>query len=223
MSYYLSDIIIISVIVIYTIIGIKKGLISTIASIFGNIISFVLAIIGAKLFAQSFANAVVTPFANSFFKGKLEQNIKNRIEQSSLTETLNGIDLKTSISDILSSSNPIGDALNEITSSLYVSISYLILFFLIFFVAAILLSFLSKSLTTVTKSTLLGPINSLLGGFLGFLSGVLICLLVFFALKAFSPALFSSYGPFSQEKLETTMITKYFACEKPTSIFNKIM
>lgn len=232
MNYSPIDIILAAVILIYALIGLKRGLIMTIANVLGNLFAFLGAYYGAKALSVPFTNAVILPL----FGGKLQEaatgllgvdyskaltfdQIWNSLSQSTQA-LMNQIGQQKDI--LLKSKNPVETLIDGISANIAQNISFLILFVILFCVLSVVVYLIFKAIDIVGNVVLLGPANAIAGGVVGALCGLLICCCTIWTLQAVAPTLFSDTGILSKQKLQTTIIAKKIVETRPDIFIFKI-
>lgn len=201
------DIILLIVLLAFFLYGVRKGFLRAVFCVLKNIIAFFAALYLANILSPVFGQKVLAPV--------LEKLIHNRIAEAVTSTdaaafTLQSLELGETLTRLLHSDNLVASAVQAITDSFQSSISFVILFILFFILVRLLIAAVGRLLSFVTNHTPLGVVNKFFGGVTGLLAGVLLCFLVFAALKAFSPALFSEIGIFSPETLQQNPVTQFF-------------
>jgi len=177
------DLIIIAIILLFTFLGYKRGLIKVAI----NLCTFVIAIIVAFVFYKPIANIVID---NTNIDETIESAIVDNIlpegisadEEVDLSNDLPSIVLKNSENTVQSISNSISNTLIE-TACLFV----------IFIVVKIALKFVTILADLIAKLPILNQFNKLGGTIYGVLEGLFIVLAVFAIISLIAPLLDSSF------------------------------
>lgn len=220
------DIVLLLIIAGYAITGLRRGFLMTVAHTFGNIVAFLGAFYGAKVLCVPVANAVILPL----MKGKLNEaaagalKIGSNASAPSAEQIWNG--LSSSMQQLLgqfgqhkeallSGGNPMEKLVAALSANMAQSISFTLLFVVLFIAISIVMILLFKTVDFISNIVLLGPLNALAGGVLGAACGFLICCCTLWALQTFAPAMFSEVGILSPSKIQQTIVAKKMMEIKP--------
>lgn len=220
--------------------GSKDGFAKTVVSFAGLFIAIILAATLSKP-ASDFA---YTSFVQKPVESTIETAIKNHtdeLEESapSANQLLLGIEeaiekspgfiknifntdeKKVELSDqIVELYNPdiaefSKSAAENIVKPIVISIISVVVFFVLFFAVLIICAILSKALKIVNKLPLLGGINSLLGGILGFLKGLVIVLIINYVIVSLTSSGTNIFGIITAETVNSSLIMKNLALVNP--------
>ena len=194
------DWIILAVVLIYLVIGLRRGFVMMVAHCIGGIVSYLAASALASRLAEPVADALVVPH--------LSRTIARSIVDSD-GETATAADVWASQSEYLRSllmkggmsedslalaEDPVEQLSTAIASAVGRAITYVVLFFLLFLLCNFLIHLIANALNIVAHLPILGSFNSLLGGLLGAAFGLILCTIVLWTLKLVMPAVYSDYG-----------------------------
>lgn len=164
------DIIILALLVLGVISGARKGLIISILNVVSLIVTGILCFI------------LVKPVSSLVLK---YTNLSDKIS-SIVSERMNSLDsLTTMVIDKLKVS---GMSPNEFLTASFINIAVFIVLFLLI---NILMSFIKQGIRASVKKSIIGPIDSLLGGVLGFFKWILILMVIFAFITPVMPLLSS--------------------------------
>lgn len=201
------DWIIVGIVIIYAVLGIRRGFVATIVYSVGALASLAASIYAAcsfcspvsKLFLPITDRAAVraVPYASG-----ITQTWNN------LSDYLQGILSKAGITpDILQQEADPGQALQEaVSQSLAQCIAFFLLLIGVYIILRILLGYLVRVLDLVTHLPILHSCNALLGGALGVITGFVLCTGVLWALKLFAPAVYSDVGMLPPSMMQRSAI-----------------
>lgn len=209
-----SDLILLVILLVNSIIGWRRGFSRTLFGLLGSFISFVAAVVAAKLAAPYMAQFLITPIVGDVFRQQAQAALQEGGAQAaadgqSLFASLSGTLQRLLDSDLLAgASQPLQTAAGQAAASMSESLAYFLLFFIFLAAFSFLFRLIGEALHLVAKATPLGAVDALGGGAAGLVWGLALCLLILWALARFSPALFSELGPLSPAALQKTLITK---------------
>lgn len=181
------DIIILAVLVIGVISGAKKGLIISILNVVSLIVTGILCFV------------LVKPVSNLVFK---YTNLSDKIS-SIVSERINSLDTLTAM--VITKLKVADMSPNEFLTASFINIAVFIVLFLLI---NILMSFIKQGIRAGVKKSIIGPIDSLLGGVLGFLKWILILMIVFAFITPIMPLLSSTNELYSS--VQGSYIAKNF-------------
>lgn len=220
----ITDIIIVAVIVLFTVIGVKRGLAKTILNLAGLVLTAISA-----YYLSSFLSQLIY---DSFLKQTIITNIQQIIEQNgidyafsncleaipqwingilsfivgifgiSLSEFQNQLSVPSEIS--LSASQAVESAVAPVVTSVLTLIFIIVLFIVILFIVKKLVKLISK----VFNIPVIKQINQLLGGIFGLAEGLLI---VFIAVNIFDIVTGFSNPCLLNNELFSGVIFKFFS------------
>lgn len=179
----LADIIIVAIIGAATFVGVKRGLIQSLAGI---------VILIAALFGAAWAAKTFSPFVAQWLRPLLEQSILKRVEtQPAATpgEMLSvfgysGRTLTEMAESVAEQMRETGQSMvNAVVESVLHSIAYAAVYVIAFLALLILLYLAVKALDLAAKLPGIRTANGFLGGALGFIKGVLLVFLAVWALQ----------------------------------------
>lgn len=199
MDFGVMDIIVIAIIVISTIIGIKLGFIEKLFRLIRKFAAFVVSFFLAKPASvflmkntsldDTISGKIVTWLVekNALFAQTISPETQDQVIEDALTA------LK--IPNFLAS--PLRDKINELLpevtaettighlfSEPLTSLAMIIISFVVLFIASIIVIFiLKKMFKALTKNSILGGLDRLLGAGLGFVEGALIVIIILFGLS----------------------------------------
>ena len=114
-------------------------------------------------------------------------------------------------------------ATEKVLQPVLISVISAIVFILIFFVTFLICIILSKALKIVNKLPLIGGINSLLGGIIGFLKGLVIVLIINFAIVSITSS-GTNLWFITAETVQSSLIMKNLALVNPlNSILSSVL
>ena len=147
----MADIILIAILIIFTRIGAKKGLIKTLFGAVSTLLSLLITALIYNPVSQILSNSEMGHFIRAFVRKALEQ--------------------KAQKGTII----PFIDKATQTASMLIINI---ISFIIIIIVTRLILAFISRVLNIASKLPLIKQLNSILGIIAGALSGILVCYIV---------------------------------------------
>lgn len=215
MNIFLDGLILL-ILVLFTIIGVHKGLIRSVINLFGTVFSAYFSVIAAKVCAQlvyasmikqSIISSVSDSLKASAGDGALS-TVNDIIE--SLPDFIKAIvpNAKASIQlqDALDSGiNSIAAAVEQLVSPVVTAILSIALTVVLFVLFMVLVRFISRAVTRVCRVTVLFGVNRMLGGILGLLKGSVLIMLAVSLLR-----LLSDFGASNQQAIDNTYLFKLF-------------
>ena len=115
-------------------------------------------------------------------------------------------------------------AADTVVKPLAIPVLSVVTFVLVFFVSYLLCIILSKSLKLVNKIPLLGGLNSLLGGVVGALRGIVILIIIDWALIMFLGNGSNILGILTAETINSSLIIKFLSSINPlTAVFASVI
>lgn len=194
------DISVIAIIVIFTIVGIKHGAVREIVSIVSVFVALFLALWLSNL-ASSY---IYNNFAEESVRNSIYQSVEGTKSSDVVTlidnlpdKLINAgstvdVDISAELKQNIGNNDDIvaktTDIITEkVAKPLTVAFIRIIVFIVLFIVFKILLQFLCKALNIVSKIPIIGTLNRVLGGGVGFVKGIviasIICYVVIICLK----------------------------------------
>lgn len=215
MNIFLDGLILL-ILVLFTIIGVHKGLIRSVINLFGTVFSAYFSVIAAKVCAQwvyasmikqSIISSVSDSLKASAGDGALS-TVNDIIEN--LPDFIKAIvpNAKASIQlqDALDSGiNSIAAAVAQLVSPVVTAILSIALTVVLFVLFMVLVRFISRAVTRVCRVTVLFGVNRMLGGILGLLKGSVLIMLAVSLLR-----LLSDFGASNQQAIDNTYLFKLF-------------
>ena len=174
------DLVILAVVLLNIILGLKRGVLASVAGLVGRCIAMAGSYFIARQLAPAAAKWMTEPIVRSVFEHKLEQ--------SGLPDSLAG---------------GVQTALQSTIQSMSESIAYLVLIFVFSAVLSILISLAVKALRLLSRVT---PLGSLAGGAVGLATGLLLIVLVLLGAHWFYPVTFDEAGYLSPERIQNTVL-----------------
>lgn len=193
------------ILVIAIIVGIKKGFISSLLTLFGTVIAGVVAYYACRPLAVWIANSTGwgTSVSNSIYNWIIEKapDAANAVTNDLLTTEVGGTTalatmlneigiptfLQTYVTDFITTANQGVEAVglyiaNAVTEYVFVGGAFLVIFLVISIIVAIL-----KHVTkNINKTKVIGPINKILGAVMGLVIGCIVVIVVSFGLSSLS-------------------------------------
>lgn len=162
------DIIILALLIIGIVFGVRRGLIVSILNIVGLGVTFILCFI------------LMEPVSSLIVENTSLPDYINSL----VSKRINSLDSMTSM--IVDKLKVSGMSPNEFLTTSFINIATFIILFLIITIA---ISFIKGGVGKTVKNSPLGPIDSLLGGVLGFFKWIIILMLIFAFLTPIMPLL----------------------------------
>lgn len=162
-------------------------------------------------------SALESKFNNVFTKNTVLKSIKDKIPENLYSEVEKYLNnSKTSISDVITAlNNPSKEeGAKELTELVVKSFAIKVIKIIIFIITFILLMFVVKFLSSVITKTfklvpLVGPLNTFLGGLLGFIQGAIIVFITALIIKVLISLTNNEIMLFNTPTIEETYIFKY--------------
>ena len=226
MAFDIISIVYVAIIVLFALIGLKRGFFKTLVSFLKGIISFVVSIFLCEPLAKLLTNSTIG--ANVVIKisdvlnskgGLFTATITNENKEALLSQALNQIKVPNGLHDFLTSlvvvpsegSVTIGEALAlSITYYVFIAITFLVLLILV----RIAVKLISKMFKSLEQIPFVGILNKLLGTVLNAFIGLVIVCLISYAITCIIP-LNNEVSTFLVETMrledqEVFTISKYF-------------
>lgn len=206
------DLIILAVIVIYLLIGLRRGFVMMVVNCIGGILSYIVAAALASRLADTVSNLFLVPplrrtITNSILEADGETATAAQMWDSQ-SEYLRGLLMKTGMTEekLAVMDNPAEHLASAIAEPVGHAISYAVLFVLIFLLCSAAIHLIAGVLNLVTYLPILSSFNSLLGGLLGAAFALVLCTIVLWTLKLFAPAVYSDYGMLPPSEMHQSVI-----------------
>lgn len=206
------DLIILAVIVIYLLIGLRRGFVMMVVNCIGGILSYIVAAALASRLADTVSNLFLVPplrrtITNSILEADGETATAAQMWDSQ-SEYLRGLLMKTGMTEekLAVMDNPAEHLASAIAEPVGHAISYAVLFVLIFLLCSAAIHLIAGVLNLVTYLPILSSFNSLLGGLLGAAFALVLCTVVLWTLKLFAPAVYSDYGMLPPSEMHQSVI-----------------
>lgn len=206
------DLIILAVIVIYLLIGLRRGFVMMVVNCIGGILSYIVAAALASRLADTVSNLFLVPplrrtITNSILEADGDTATAAQMWDSQ-SEYLRGLLMKTGMTEekLAVMDNPAEHLASAIAEPVGHAISYAVLFVLIFLLCSAAIHLIAGVLNLVTYLPILSSFNSLLGGLLGAAFALVLCTVVLWTLKLFAPAVYSDYGMLPPSEMHQSVI-----------------
>lgn len=206
------DLIILAVILIYLLIGLRRGFVLMVAHCVSGILSYIVASSAASRLAEPVSEAILVPHLSKTIADSMLASDGEAATSADLwnsqSEYLRGLLMKSGMTEdtLALAENPIAHLSEAIASAVGRAIAYVVLFFLIFLLCSIAIHLLANVLNLVAHLPILGSFNSLLGGLLGAVFGLILCTIVLWTLKLLVPAVYSDYGFLPPSEMHRSVI-----------------
>ena len=188
---WVLDIAVILIIAILTVIGIKRGAISEIVSLVGVVVAIVLSFMISKPAAVFvYDNMIEESIYNSVYEaidGKVSSDVNATVdalpeEIIEASESV-GFDITAEFEKAFKTDGNISEiAAEKITNSiarpLLINVIRIIIFMILFIILKLLINWLGRVLNIVSKLPIIGTANTLIGGIIGFIRGIIIALII---------------------------------------------
>lgn len=206
MSFNSIDIGIVVILVLFGIIGFRRGLVKSIISLTSIIVGF----IAAKLFYIRLADYITSATnidskINSFIYDKLMASFPNG--QVSLTASDTNTSLQWILTKLFHSENIINDTVSTISSQITVIILNVLAFVALFIVIIIIIKIIGVLLNKISQLPVLSFVNKLGGSIIGIIKGGLLCMLLVSVVSSLT--IFTS-NPTIVSLLSNSLLCKYF-------------
>lgn len=177
------DMVILAVVLLNIILGLKRGVLASVAGLVGRCIAMAGSYFIARQLAPAAAKWLAEPIVRSVFE--------RRLAESGVPDTLAG---------------GIQTALQGAIESMSESIAYLVLIAVFSVLLSILIGFAVKALRLLSRVTPLGVLDALAGGAVGLATGLLLVVLVLLGAHWFAPVTFDEAGYLSPERIQNTVL-----------------
>lgn len=206
------DLIIFTVIIIYLLIGLRRGFVMMAVNCIGGILSY--------LAAAALASRLADTVSHLFLVSPLQHTITNSILESggetasatqiwdAQSEYLRGLLMKAGMTEdtLTAMDNPVENLASAIAETVGHAIAYAVLFVIFFLLCTAAIHLIAGLLNLITYLPILSSFNSLLGGLLGAAFALVLCTVVLWTLKLFAPAVYSDYGMLPPSEMHQSVI-----------------
>ncbi|NCB29100.1 MAG: hypothetical protein EOM63_04990 [Clostridia bacterium] len=204
-----SDLIILGICILCFAYGCYRGLLRTVFGFVQGVAAFTLAGFTARVCAPYVADYLVMPIVGDALQKKAQTALSGALgAQGAGMSALGGLSGLLNTDLVAAAAHPLQTAAGQAARSMAQSLSYTLLFFILMTVFGTLLHTLFRTLKLLTKIGPIGALNRFGGGLLGLAGALLLILLIFAVLSAFSPATFSDLGTLSPAAREKTLLTR---------------
>lgn len=214
------DAVLIVFLVFKLILGIKKGMVRSLLSLFGTVVVLIISNLLSGIFSNVIYDNIISKKITSSITNQMASGNKEVVESLQnainglpkfLQNALNGASISTT--NINNNMNPsaVADAVSASIRPLVVGALQVLIFIILFFALRILFSFLSRFFKKINKVPLIGSLNKFLGGFLGIAQGLILAYIICMVIKVF--ILFNTGAReaiFTPENINSTILFKYF-------------
>lgn len=222
------DWMILLVIVIYVIVGFRKGFIATIASAFGTLAALLVALIAASQLKGP-VGAMFAPFLASSVNQHVPQLQEYTGSANDLWNSISGY-LQVILTDhgispeiLEASEDPAETLLDAIARSVGEAMAYIVIFFIVFIVLRIAIHLVAGMLDLIASLPVIHSFNALLGGLVGLITGVVLCTIVLWAIKLVVPSAYSDAGLLSPAVMsESAIASRLVGWNDGVSLFETV-
>ena len=222
------DWIIVLVIVIYVVIGLRKGFIATIFSTLGTLAALIAALFAASKLKEP-VGEMLTPFLTDSVNRHVPQLQEYTGSVNDLWNSISGY-LQVILADhgvspevLESSEDPAGMLFDAISRSIGESAAYIVIFLIAFIVLHIVIHIVAGMLDLITSLPVIHSFNALLGGLIGLITGLLLCTIVLWAIKLVVPSAYSDAGMLSPAVMsESSIASKLVGWNDGVSLFESV-
>lgn len=201
------DWIIVGVIVLYAVLGLRRGFVATVVYSVGALVSLAASVYTACSLCTP-VSRVFLPVTDRIAVGAVPYASEITQTWDNLSDYLQGILSKAGITpDILQQKADPGQALQQaVSQSLAQCVAFLLLLIGVYVLLRIALGWLVRILNLIAHLPILHSCNALLGGMLGAVTGLVLCTGVLWALKLFAPAVYSDVGMLPPSMMQRSSI-----------------
>lgn len=215
MNIFLDGLILL-ILVLFTVIGVHKGLIRSVINLFGTVFSgYFAAIFGkvcaqwvyASMIKQSIISSVSDSLTASIGEGAIS-TVNDIIDNlpGFIKAIVPNAEASSQLQDALNSGiNAIADTVEQLVAPIVIGIVSIALTVILFILFMVLVRFISRALTKVFRIPVLFGVNRTLGGILGLLKGAVLIMLA----VALMSLLFD-FGTQNQQTISNTYLFKLF-------------
>lgn len=222
------DWMILLVIVIYVIVGFRKGFIATIASAFGTLAALLVALVAASQLKGP-VGAMFAPFLTRSVNQHVPQLQEYTGSANDLWNSISGY-LQVILTDhgispevLEASEDPTETLLAAIARSVGEAMAYIVIFFIVFIVLRIAIHLVVGMLDLIASLPVIHSFNALLGGLVGLITGVVLCTIVLWAIKLVVPSAYSDAGLLSPAVMsESAIASRLVGWNDGVSLFETV-
>lgn len=230
-STYISvflDTLIIIIVVYYLIKGLKAGFAKTITNLIGYLISLSLSFAISASISVTIFNTFVREWVSNFVREKITTSDQYTILAAQLEAALTDLpaifknninmDLEGLANSLTSTDSMIAMAdivVDMVFAPMAIMLIRSITFFILFSIFMFIVKRIANALKIANKLPILGSVNSILGGALGFLQGGLIVFLLVILLEVVVIFMPNAIPNLNQSTLESTYILKHIVNYNP--------
>ena len=223
------DWIILAVIVVYLLIGLRRGFVMMVVNCIGGILSYLAAAALASRLADTVSSLFLVPplrrtIANSIMESGGETTSAAQMWEAQ-SEYLRGLLMKSGLTEekLAVMDNPADQLATAIAEPVGHAVAYVVLFVLIFLLCTTAIHLIAGFLNLITYLPILSSFNSLLGGLLGAAFALVLCTVVLWTLKLFAPAVYSDYGMLPPSEMHQSVIAgKLVGWNDGVSLFESV-
>ncbi len=224
------DIAVAALVILFTVIGVRRGFIKSVVRLLGFIVAVVAAALASTPIAQVLYDNLLHAQAEALVAQKVQEGVATAAtslsEQiaavlTSLPEgvqsllTMYGVDASGMTGAAQTSDALVPTIMNGIITPLCVAILQLIVFLVLFLVLFLVIRLLGKLIDKIFASLpLIKQVNGLLGGVLGFAEGVLVLFVLCFGLQLYM-TLTGANSLLSMDQLEQTYLLEWAMNHNP--------
>lgn len=224
----LLDTFIIIIMIYYVIKGLKAGFAKTITNLIGYVISLSLAFAISTSISTTIFNTFVRESLSSFVIEKITTSDQYTMLSDQLATALSNLPpilknninmdlegLANSLTGTDSIVNMAGVVVDMVFAPMAIMLIRSIAFFILFSIFMFIVRRIANALKIANKIPILGSVNSILGGALGFLQGGLIVFLLAILLEMFVTFMPNTIANLNASTLESTYILKHIVNYNP--------
>lgn len=212
MTPIIADVVVAAALVLAAVIGAKRGLLKSLA----GVIIIVAAFFGASWAADAF-DEPVAQWMRPMLEEYIHETVSHQQQTADVEDLLrafrfDGAGLQQQIEDVMQQITDTGaSVVDAVTDSVTLSIAHAAVFVVAFLVLALVLWLVMLPLKLMTKLPGLHAINTIGGGALGLVWGVLLVFLAVWAMRRFGWLI-------TPEMVEGSIVLKFFATNSPLGL-----
>lgn len=223
----LLDVIVVAIVVLFALLGLRKGFIKSLAGFVGSILALILALTIAR-FAAEFV-------FNTWIKDSLIQTVSDALAENG-ANTAQGVldalpDYLTSIfgwaggqsqsleSALNSSSNAVSSTIINVLSPAIINLLMIVLAIVLFILLMIVIRLIIRLLDRIVQVPVLKQVNGILGFLFGIGKGVIIAWLLCALVMAVLPLWMQESGQWLQDAVNGSYLFRALAGANPISIW----
>ena len=213
---YAFDGIILLVVVMFTVIGVKKGFVKSIAEFLGAVISAIAAswvggIISTAVYDSFFRQGVydkIQAAATSTEAGGTAEKILNSMPEMIVKFLeMNGITAESIRTTVDTAGASAAKAVTDAVSPVFIGIIKVFAVIVLFLLFMIIISAVARLISGICRLPVLRQVNGLLGGIFGLMLGTIVVWIVVGAIQFFVPMMSQDI----QKNVDTTVNNSYIA------------